>query len=74
MSESAGDANTGCSVQNSIDFSAMATFERLEKLREYAKKLKDENKPAKPYDYDDNHPKSGRLDTQLFPNRNLQED
>jgi hypothetical protein len=56
-----GDTNTGASAQNSEDFSAMATFQRLERLREQGKKIKDKTKPYVP------GKPSGRLDTQLFP-------
>jgi hypothetical protein len=63
-----GDTNTGCSAQNSEDFSAMATFRRLERLQDYAKKnIKDRTKKVPKYEYDKPIKPSGRLDTQLFP-------
>lgn len=73
-SESTGDSNTGASAQDSEDFSAMATFRRLDKLREYGKKIKDTSKKLPKYDTSkpvyENEP-TGRLDTQLWPNRKL---
>ena len=64
-----GDANTTTSAQNKEDFSAMATFQRLERLKDYAKKkIKDKKPKSTSYEYGDPHPNSGNhLDTQLFP-------